>query len=144
MVFPHALFMYTVHGFASVSYTVVEAYQLTTTFGPNVKGNSPPGANIGGQIIAEEGTARMFLLLIITEINGTLYMYKVLHFLHCVPTTSIPATAIASCQDSHLFNKETLHGGESGLFYHVNDVKPETGGRENCMCELMIADYALS
>ena len=70
MVFPHALFMYTVHGFASVSYTVVEAYQLTTTFGPNVKGNSPLGANIGGQIIAEEGTARMFLLLIITEING--------------------------------------------------------------------------
>ena len=67
VVFPHALFMYTVHGFASVSYTVVEREQLTTTFGPNVKGNSLLGANIGGQIIAEEGTARMF---IITEING--------------------------------------------------------------------------
>ena len=115
MVFPHALFMYTVHGFASVSYTVVEAEQLTTTFGPNVKGNSPLGANIGGQIIAEEGTARMFLLLIITEINGTAYMYKVLYFLHCVPTTSIPATAIASCPDSHLFNKETL--GESLVYF---------------------------
>ena len=53
--------MHTVHGFASVSYTVVEAGQLTTTFGPNVKGNSPLGANIGGEIIAEEGTARMFI-----------------------------------------------------------------------------------
>ena len=62
----------TVHGFASVSYTMVEAYQLTTTFGPNVKGNSLLGATIGGQIIAEGGTARMFLLLIITEINGAI------------------------------------------------------------------------
>ena len=66
MVFPHALFMYTVHGFASVSYTVVEAQQLTTTFGPNVKGNSPLGASIRAQIIAEGVTARTFLLFICT------------------------------------------------------------------------------
>ena len=61
---------YTVHGFANVSYTVVEAEQLTTTFGPNVKGNSPLGANIGGEIIAEAGndTTRMFLLFIIVHI----------------------------------------------------------------------------
>ena len=59
-----SVYAYTVHGFASVSYTVIEATQLTTTFGPNVKGNSPLGANIGGEIIAEEGTARMFLTII--------------------------------------------------------------------------------
>ena len=57
----------TVHGFASVSsYTVVETEQLTTIFRPNVKGNSPLGANIGGQIIAEGVTARTFLLFICT------------------------------------------------------------------------------
>ena len=56
--------MHTVHGFASVSYTVNETELLTTTFGPNVKGNSSLGANISGEIIAEEGTARMFLLFI--------------------------------------------------------------------------------
>ena len=60
------MYNYTVHGFASVSYTVVEREQLTTTFRPNVKGNSLPGANIGGEIIAESGTARMFLLFICT------------------------------------------------------------------------------
>ena len=60
------MYNYTVHGFASVSYTVVETEQLTTTFGPNVKGNSALGANIGGEIIAESGTARMFLLFICT------------------------------------------------------------------------------
>ena len=59
----------TVHGFASVSYTVVEADQLTTTFGPNVKGSSPLGTNIGGEIIAEGVTARTFLLLICTLSN---------------------------------------------------------------------------
>ena len=54
--------MHTVHGFASVSYTVVEAQQLTTTFGPNVKGSSQAiGEIIIGEIIAEEGTARMFI-----------------------------------------------------------------------------------
>ena len=56
----------TVHGFASVSYTVVEADQLITTFGPNVKGNSTLDANIGGQIIAEGVTARTFLQFICT------------------------------------------------------------------------------
>ena len=56
-----SVYTVTVHGFASVSYTVVEAGQLSTTFGPNVKGNSPFGANIGGEIIAENGTARTFL-----------------------------------------------------------------------------------
>ena len=60
------MYNYTVHGFASVSYIVVEAEQLTTTFGPSVKGNSPIGANIGGQIIAEGVTARTFLLFICT------------------------------------------------------------------------------
>ena len=58
--FLSVLYVYTVHGFASVSYTVVEADQLTTTFGPNVKGNSHLGRNIGGQIIAEGVTARTF------------------------------------------------------------------------------------
>ena len=66
LTFLSVLYVYTVHGFASVSYTVVEAGQLTTTFGPNVKGNSPLGRDIGGQIIAEAVTARMFLLLICT------------------------------------------------------------------------------
>ena len=61
----------TVHGFASVSYTVVEADQLTTTFGPNVKGSSPLGTNIGGEIIAEGVTARTFLLLICTLLSNT-------------------------------------------------------------------------
>ena len=74
-VFPHLFFLnvclnYTVHGFARVSYTVVEAEQLSTTFGPNVKGNSPLGVNIGGKIIAEAGTntTRMFLRFIIVHI----------------------------------------------------------------------------
>ena len=56
-----SVYTVTVHGFASVSYIVGEAEQLTTTFRPNVKGNSQLGANIGGEIIAEEGTARTFL-----------------------------------------------------------------------------------
>ena len=62
---------YTVHGFARVSYTVVEAEQLSTTFGPNVKGNSPLGANIRGEIIAEAGTntTRMFLQFIIVILH---------------------------------------------------------------------------
>ena len=75
MVFPTSLsvlYVCTVHGFASVSYTVVEAGQLTTTFEPNVKGNSPLGANIGGQIIAEGVTARTFLLLICTLSNDAI------------------------------------------------------------------------
>ena len=64
--FLSVLYVCTVHGFASVSYIVIEAEQLTTTFGPNVKGSSLLGANIGGQIIAEAGTARTFLTIICT------------------------------------------------------------------------------
>ena len=53
----------TVHGFANVSYTVVEDKRLDTTFGLNVKGKTNLSLTISGTITSKEaGTASEWLL----------------------------------------------------------------------------------
>ena len=119
------MYNYTVHGFASVSYTVVETEQLTTTFRPNVKGNSPLGVNIGGEIMQKKALHVCSYAHLISNdavcINPSYW-----HFFHCVPTTTIPTYAIASYPRlssfvSHAWRMK--HWGKSGPLYHMNDVK---------------------
>ena len=52
----------TVHGFANVSYAVVEDKRLDTTFSLNVKGETNLPLMISGAITSEAGTASECLL----------------------------------------------------------------------------------